>query len=244
MSEYSAILDHDLRPEDHEGSPALQAEKKMVLRLIAQWRRKNQHLLQLGCGSGFFLQTFLDAGFQVTGADRSPKILQSVKPKVGANVDLHLAQPEHLHFEDKEFDFAVLINILEFSPDPDQALLEACRVCKKSLLLLFLNRCSIFYLTCRLRLPMAQVRQNSLQEAKWRSWPEVKRLIRANIGTRPMQVYSVLPGPQIFWSNKDNLVWPLPVGTICAAELDVSQEKLGTPLLAWNNAAKESYLHP
>lgn len=235
-----AVLDLELGKKDLDGTPALEAEKRLVLGLIAQWRRRKQHLLQVGCGSGFFLQIFLDAGLQTTGTDRSREMLQKTRSRLGASVDLHLAQPEHLPFEDKEFDYVALINVLEFSPDPDQALLEACRVGKKKLLLLFLNRFSLLYLTRNLRLPFGASRQRALQEAQWRSWGEVKKLVRKNLGPRPMRGASVLHGPKCVWGRKNNYLTSLPFGALCAAELDISREKLSTPLLAWNAVPKAS----
>ncbi|MGM0423374.1 MAG: class I SAM-dependent methyltransferase [Thermodesulfobacteriota bacterium] len=238
MLSEQAVLDQDLDPRDLEGSPALEAGKKLVLEMIAQWPRPKQHLLQIGCGSGYFLQAFLEAGFQVTGTDSSREMLKKSRVRLGAKVDLHLAQPEHLHFEDKEFDYSALINVLEFSQEPEQALLEACRVTKKRLLLLFLNRCSMLYLTRKLRLPFLPSPKSRLQQAHWRSWPELKRLVRYNLGPRPMRAASVLPGPKWTWSKNSWWHLPFPMGAICTVELDISKERLGTPILAWKAAPK------
>jgi hypothetical protein len=240
MLREQTVLDQDLGPWDVEGPVALEAGKKLLLEMIAQWPRRKQHLLQLGCGSGYFLQAFLDAGFQVTGTDSSREMLQKARTRLGARVDLHLAQPEHLHFEDKEFEYSALINVLEFSHEPEQVLLEACRVTQKRILILFLNRFSAFFLTRNLRLPFVSYPQGRLRQARWRSWGELKRLVHKSLGPRPMRASSVLPGPKCTWSKNSWLHLPMPVGAICIAELDISQERLGTPLLAWKAVPKAS----
>ncbi|MFP4212558.1 MAG: class I SAM-dependent methyltransferase [Desulfohalobiaceae bacterium] len=232
------ILDQDLGPKDLEAPPAVEAGKKLILDMIAQWPRRGQHLLQLGCGSGYFLQAFLESGFLVTGADSSRQMLQKARARLGSKVDLHLAQPEHLHFEDKEFDYCAVINVLEFCSQPEQVLLEACRVSRKRLLILFLNRWSVKYLARNMRLPFYPSSQGSLQQARWQSWGELKRLVRENLGPRPMCTASVLQGPKLIWRKDRCLYLPLPLGAICAAELDISREKLGTPLLAWKTVPK------
>lgn len=240
MLREQAILDQDLGPRDLDAPPALEAGKKLVLEMIAQWPRRKQHFLQVGCGSGYFLHAFFESGFQITGTDSSREMLQKTRARLGAKADLHLAQPEHLHFEDKEFDYCALINVLEFSPEPEQVLLEACRVTKKRMLILFLNRCSAFYLTRQLRLPFGSNKYGSLQQAQWRNWGEIKHMVRSNLGPRPMRAASVLPGPKFSWKKTSWLHLPLPLGAICAAELDISKEKLGTPILAWKAVPKAS----
>ena len=57
------------------GSFALQQEKKLLQGVIAPWPRRKQKLLDIGCGTGMFLEFFWSCGFDLTGMDKSPDML-------------------------------------------------------------------------------------------------------------------------------------------------------------------------
>lgn len=131
-----------------EASPC--SRKKLLQGVIAPWPRRKQKLLDIGCGTGMFLEFFWSCGFDLTGMDKSPDMLARAREKIGHRADLHLGSAEHLPFEDREFDYASLMTVFEFLEDPALALREAARVARKGLLICFLNRMSLYGLSVRL----------------------------------------------------------------------------------------------
>jgi len=228
----------ELWEKTRQGSFALEQEKKLILSLIANWRRRNQHLLEVGCGTGIFLETFWEAGFSISGLDCSPDRLAKCRSRLGRHVDLHVGWADDLPFEDNEFDYVVLVSLLEFCVDPVRVMKEAARVCKKEMLIGFLNRFSCYYLTNGLSLKQDSASMH-LKNAQWRSWPELRRLIVEAVGQRNMHAGSVLPGPQCSWRKKmichrlNSHIYPPFCGAIGAAVIDLSWKPTGTPLMAW-----------
>lgn len=232
--------DHDTakRHEAWYASPpgrfALARELRLVDALMADWPRRGQRLVEIGCGLGLFLEEFWRAGFDVTGLDKSPAMLQSCRERLGQRAELFLGDAAHLPFEDKEFDYAALITVLEFTPDPGAVLREAARVAKKGLLVAFLNRWSFYGREMR-----KAGADSTLGQARWLSWPEVGRLLFAHVGRRPVMARSVLAGPRSTWRDRpglsqvNSLILPPQFGAFVAARLDFLGERPLTPLPAW-----------
>lgn len=97
-------------------------------------------LLDIGCGTGVCLETFLDLGLKVTGLDASTYALDIALDKVGKRVDFYKGFAEDLPFDDNSFNHACLFTSLEFVEDPNKALAEAFRVAKDRVFLGVLNR--------------------------------------------------------------------------------------------------------
>lgn len=222
------------------GQFALGREIRLLERMTADWPRRGQRLLEIGCGTGIFLETLHRAGFDVTGLDCSPAMLEAARCRLGPAADLHLGQAEHLPFDDKEFDYSVLFTVLEFCDDPGLALREAARVTRKTVLLAFLNGFSLHWLAS-----IALSRQGGrlLRQAHWLTPWAAYRLIRDNLGRRPGRLRSVLPGPRATW--RQELPWRLlngpilacPVGAICARTIDLTAGPMVTPLPAFKAKA-------
>lgn len=215
------------------GNFALRRQIRLLEHMTADWPRRGQRLLEIGCGTGVFLEVMHRAGFDVTGLDASPAMLEAARGRLGQVADLHLGKAEHLPFADKEFDFCVLLTVLEFCADPGLALREAARVARKAVLLGFLNRCSLYWLeTCCL----PRSGEHALRQAHWFSPREMRRLIRDNLGPRPGRLQSILPGPQVTW--RESLPWrllntpilPCPVGTLCVRTISLTNEPVMTRL--------------
>ena len=102
-----------------------------------------QRVLQVGCGSGIFLDWFASLGHCVTGLDPSGPSLELARKNLSARVDLDRGFAEDLPYSDNEFDTVALITSLEFVRDPGKALSEAARVARRNILLGVLNRYSI-----------------------------------------------------------------------------------------------------
>lgn len=217
------------------GRFALRRQEKLLLGMLACWPRRRQKLLDIGCGTGIFLEFFWSGGFEVSGVDKSPDMLARAREKMGGKVNLHLAQAEHLPFDNREFDYASLMTVLEFTDDPALVLREAARVTRKGVLVTFLNRFSLYRLSVKL-----SGRESALTEASWFGWPEMRGLIRKNVQPGQMTARSVLPGPPSTWKPVFGLrhmnsleLFPW-CGAVTAVRADLTPPPARTPLMAWN----------
>lgn len=222
--------------ETPAGAFALRREIRLIEHMTSGWPRRGQRLLEIGCGTGIFLGVLHQAGFDVAGIDAAPAMLAAARDRLGARADLHLGDAAHLPFDDNEFDYAVILTVLEFCPAPGAVLSEAARVARKGLLIGFLNRLSLHWL-CSQALP--PVRSGSLLgKAAWFSPWRMRRLIQESLGSRDCVCRSVLFGPMATW--RDATPWrqlnapilPLPVGAFCAARVNLLGQPARTPLAA------------
>ena len=101
-----------------------------------------QRLLEVGCGSGIFLEWFMAQGHMATGLDPSSSSLELARRRLGPNAHLNKGLAENLPYDDNEFDTVALINTLEFVDEPFQALREAFRVARRNVLLGVFNKYS------------------------------------------------------------------------------------------------------
>lgn len=115
--------------------------KSLILDLAAP--RAGERLLDVGCGSGDHLSLFRKKGCDVTGIDRSPAMLEMARQRLENRAELREGRAEDLPFSDNEFDIVTLINSLEFSDDPGQAIAEAIRVCRGRVFIGVMNRYSL-----------------------------------------------------------------------------------------------------
>ena len=102
-----------------------------------------QRVLEVGCGTGIFLEWFRSQGHMVTGLEPSDACLELARGRLGHKVRLTRGFAENLPYEDNEFDTVALITTLEFVDDPFVALKEAFRVARRNVLLGALNRYSM-----------------------------------------------------------------------------------------------------
>lgn len=217
------------------GAFALAREIRLIERLTAGWPRRGQRILEIGCGTGIFLDVLHGAGFDVTGIDASPAMLEAARQRMGGKADLHLGDAGHLPFDDNDFDFCVLLTVLEFCPDPALVLREAARVAKKALLVCYLNRFSCYGLTMRL---FPGHTRGPLREAKWFTPWGMAGLLRQALGPRPVRTRCVLPGPKSSWREGapwrqiNSPILSVPVGAFCASVVSLTTAPVMTPLPA------------
>ncbi len=228
--------------ETEPGTFALAQEKRLLQHFMAPWARRQQRLLEVGCGPGRFLQFFWESGFDVTGLDASPAMLELARERMGSKADLHLGRAEHLPFADREYDVVALLTVLEFCEDPGQVIAEALRVARKAILITFLNKHSAYGIVKRLSLRRSA--GSFLGSARWFSWWEMRRLVVGQLGKRPINASSVLLGPRRTWSAKSAWrklncrIWPPFVGAYAGMRCDLVGEAPLTPIMAWKEKAK------
>jgi SAM-dependent methyltransferase len=102
-----------------------------------------QRILEVGCGTGIFLDWFSRLNHEVTGLEPSLSMLGVARQRLPSQVVLEEGVAEYLPFEDNSFDTVALITSLEFVEKPSLALQEALRVAKRHVLLGVLNRYSL-----------------------------------------------------------------------------------------------------
>jgi SAM-dependent methyltransferase len=216
-----------------EGRYALDREVMLLQDVLAGWPRRKRKILEIGCGTGLFLETLYQMGLDVTGMDKSPEMIAAARQRFGNRAELQVGNGEHMPYSDNEFDYALLWSVLEFSGEPEAMLAEAARVAERGLLIGFLNKNSLYY--------YMNVRgtESSLNRAHWFTWCEMQDLIHRATGYRPTLARSVLAGPMKTWKSTglSNLVnghlLPPALGAFVAARVDFTNMKPLTPLFAW-----------
>ena len=216
-----------------EGRFALDQETRLLQNVLAGWPRRKHKLLEIGCGTGLFLDTLYQMGFDVTGIDNSPEMIMAARERFGNRAELHLGHGEHMGYSDNEFDYAFLWSVLEFTSEPEAMLAEAARVAEKGLLIGFLNKNSLYY--------TLNVRDSgtTMSKANWFTWCEIQDLIKNATGFRPTLARSVLPGPMQSWKPSglsnfiNSRILPPSVGAFVAVRVDFTSMKPLTPLFAW-----------
>ncbi|MBT8763117.1 class I SAM-dependent methyltransferase [Desulfohalobiaceae bacterium Ax17] len=231
---------YDSWAETRSGQFALEQEKRLIQRLVSTWPRRRQKLLELGCGTGIFLEFFWEAGFDVSGIDSSRGMLARARKRLGHRVELHLGRAEDLPFEDNEFDFVAIITVLEFCEHPETVIKEAARVARKGMVIGFLNKHSLYYLTHGLNYPGA--RKSLLRQARWYSWLEMRKIIYKTLGPQKTCSRSVLPGSPLFWRDCAGLkylhkiLWPPFVGSFIGMRIDlIKTATIQTPLMIFGS---------
>lgn len=90
---------------------------KQKLKLIEKYSSSEKTLLDIGCGTGDFLQTALNAGWEVKGIEPNKKARDIANKKTSNKV----FTPEALDdFQDASFNVVTLWHVLEHLPDLEQ----------------------------------------------------------------------------------------------------------------------------
>lgn len=95
---------------------------------------KDQPILDLGCGVGFWLIEFAKRGFKnVHGADLTPASLKLAKKRTelyGYDVSLTEQNAESMTFSDASFQHVNCLGVVHHTPHPDKAIGEIARILK------------------------------------------------------------------------------------------------------------------
>ena len=156
-------------------------EKRLMLDMLKPVR--GDSIIDIGCGIGANLLSFVEMGLQATGLDSSPYMLDIAAKNLGNRVDLHRGFAEDLPFDDNSFNYACLITTLEFVEDPQKAFEEACRITKDKIFIGVLNRYSIKGIQRRIKGIFAKTVYN---HGKFFSVWEMKQIVRTVLGDVPI----------------------------------------------------------
>lgn len=91
--------------------------------------RPGQRVLEVGCGSGVFLQAAAGRGADVVGLDASEALIELARGRV-PSAELRVGDLQFLPWDDREFDVVAGFNSFFFAADMVAALREARRVAK------------------------------------------------------------------------------------------------------------------
>lgn len=217
------------------GRLALLIEQELLLRL---WRPLTpQRVLEVGCGTGLFLERFVREGHIVTGIDASPAMLEIARCRLVPRVALRQGFAEDLPFDDNEFDTVALIGTLEYVSDPVAALREAFRVARQHVLLGAANRYSLeTFKLCAQRL----WKRSFYDHARFYSVYRLRHLVeRALAGSVPVRWGTCLSFPlgvlkyMRFLERSRLLQWH-PLGHFIGMRVDMvyPMQTIQTPLFA------------
>jgi demethylmenaquinone methyltransferase / 2-methoxy-6-polyprenyl-1,4-benzoquinol methylase len=100
-----------------------------------QWRRflvsrlpRGGHVLDVATGTGLVAAELLRQGFEVTGVDQSPEMLQVARRRFGGRVELIKASAQALPLDSESFDHLTFTYLLRYVHDPGATLAELARV--------------------------------------------------------------------------------------------------------------------
>lgn len=94
---------------------------------------EGKKILDIGCGSGEFVDILSKKKFISTGIDITPEFIKHAQKKFQGN--FLIADASKLPFKNKEFDTVFIRNVLEHIKNDKQALKEAVRVGKKIIII-------------------------------------------------------------------------------------------------------------
>ena len=92
-----------------------------------------RHVLDVGCGPGFFSVLLARLGYEVTAVDYTENMLAEARKNAahyGVDIDFHRMDAQKLDFEDGIFDLVISRNVLWNLEQPEQAYREWLRVLK------------------------------------------------------------------------------------------------------------------
>lgn len=141
------------------------ANREFRLMSAMMQAKPDSHILDVGCGTGYFSRRFVDMGYRVTGIDPNGAWLDFAR-ELNPRIAYQEADACLLPFENESFDYVAAITSLCFIPKPEQALSEMWRVSRRGVFLGLLNRHSILY--------HQKHGRGAYQGARWDTEREVK----------------------------------------------------------------------
>ncbi len=177
--------------ETRWGAYADRQQRRLLVHMCET--QPGEQVLDVGCGTGRYLQWLRELGLHVTGVDSSAEMVTAARERLarsGEEARVFLADGTHLPFADDSFDLVTAITVLEFVEQPEKLVAEMLRVSRNRIFLGVLNRNSPYYIQQRLR------RGRILSKARFYSVGEVLTLVR-EAGSREITWRTTLQGPAI-----------------------------------------------
>jgi demethylmenaquinone methyltransferase / 2-methoxy-6-polyprenyl-1,4-benzoquinol methylase len=96
--------------------------------LVSRLPRDGGHVLDVATGTGLVAAELLRRGFDVTGLDQSPEMLEVARRRLAGRARIVEASAEALPFPDGGFDHLTVTYLLRYVDDPEATLVELARV--------------------------------------------------------------------------------------------------------------------
>ncbi len=210
--DFNDAIEYEKRLKDPCNRFVADVEHRLMLNLLKPL--KGEHVLDIGCGTGTGLSTFHEQGLHVTGLDPSPYMLDIALKNLGDRAELYRGFAEDLPFEDNAFNYACLINTLEFVEDSRKAIEEVSRVAKDKIFLGVLNRYALKGVHRRIKGVFTPTIYN---HACFFSIWELKEIIRSLLGDVPIAwrtvgQFSASPGRSVDQIEQSWLLKKYPFG--------------------------------
>ena len=109
-----------------------------------------RHVLDVGCGPGFFSVLLARLGYEVTAVDYTENMLAEARKNAthyGVDIDFRRMDAQKLDFEDGIFDLVISRNVLWNLEQPEQAYREWLRVLKPNSTLMNFDGNFYYYVT-------------------------------------------------------------------------------------------------
>jgi ubiquinone/menaquinone biosynthesis C-methylase UbiE len=123
---------NDVSPRSAQEGARIEQERTNIYRYFLKEINKRKHnkgrILDVGCGTGSFVDLAKQAGYEGYGVELSPQLASYAADR---GLDVYNCSLEEKKFPDDHFDAVTLINVLDFVADPYALLLEIKRVLKK-----------------------------------------------------------------------------------------------------------------
>jgi len=163
--------DYDAWYDSPRGRWIGETELQLVLRHLD--RRAGQHLLDVGCGTGWFTRGLAAQGFAMTGLDVDEQMLAVARQRTPQGIAWLQGDAARLPFADRSFDQVVALTSLCFVPDWPRAVAEIVRVTRGRFALGLLNRHSLLW-----RDKGRQGGSGAYQGAHWHTRAELAACLR------------------------------------------------------------------
>lgn len=132
-----SFVDYDAQVENLIKTYGYYLNELKQLKLLKQ-PKDNTRLLEIGCGSGFFLSEARRLGFKnVYGVEPGRKSVEKAPSKIRKNIKVDIFRPGL--FKKDFFDVICCFQTFDHIPDPNSFLKECHKILKKGGLMLFLN---------------------------------------------------------------------------------------------------------
>lgn len=186
-------------------------EAELMLELMKP--NRDEGLLDVGCGTGWFSVGFAQAGLQVTGLDPDRAVLDFARQRY-PTIRWVEGRGERLPFADGSFDHAAAVTSLCFVQDPPAVLREMWRISRRSVVLGLLHRPSLLWL--------AKQGRGGYRGARWDGRADVRRWVNT-LKPKPtvQMVWAVFlpPGGHVSRLLEASLPSRLPLGGFMAVVL-------------------------
>ncbi len=130
--------------------------------------REGAHLLDVGCGSGYFTRALARSGLVMTGLDPDEGMIRYARAHAGPGECYLTGDARSLPFPDESFDDTVAITSFCFVADAVSALRELVRVTRRRVAVGLLNRYSLLH--------WRKAGHGAYHGAHWHAAGEVRRL--------------------------------------------------------------------